>query len=211
MSSLFGISFMELLYRIPAVFIGLSFHEFAHGLAAYYMGDNTAKDNGRLTIDPAAHIDPIGLLMLMVFRFGWAKPVPINPANFKDRKKGIILVSLAGPMINFVLATIALFIYGFVNSRFHIQNEIFDKIIINIYFINIGLGVFNLIPIPPLDGSKILAGLLPERIEYKFYKYEQYSYIILLILIFTRFIDYILSPMFFYAQKVIYAVVSLFL
>ena len=208
---MFGISFMELLYRIPAVFIGFSFHEFAHGLAAYYMGDNTAKDNGRLTIDPAAHIDPIGLLMLIIFRFGWAKPVPINPANFKNRKRGIIIVSIAGPIINFILATLALFIYGFINSRFNIQNEIFDKIIINIYFINIGLGVFNLIPIPPLDGSKILAGLLPERIEYKFYKYEQYSYIVLLILIFTRFIDYILSPMFFYAQKIIYSVVILFL
>ncbi|MCK9216750.1 MAG: site-2 protease family protein [Firmicutes bacterium] len=211
MRILFGISFMELLYRIPAVFIGFSFHEFAHGLAAYYMGDNTAKDNGRLTIDPAAHIDPIGLLMLIIFRFGWAKPVPINPANFKNRKRGIIIVSIAGPIINFILATLALFIYGFINSRFNIQNEIFDKIIINIYFINIGLGVFNLIPIPPLDGSKILAGLLPERIEYKFYKYEQYSYIVLLILIFTRFIDYILSPMFFYAQKIIYSVVILFL
>ncbi len=211
MRVLFGISFMELLYRIPAVFIGFSFHEFAHGLAAYYMGDNTAKDNGRLTIDPAAHIDPIGLLMLLVFRFGWAKPVPINPANFKNRKKGIMLVSLAGPMMNFVLAMIALFIYGFAYTRFNIRNAIFDEIIINIYFINIGLGVFNLIPIPPLDGSKILAGILPEKIEYKFYKYEQYSYIILLILIFTRSIDYILSPMFFYAQKVIYGVVSLFL
>lgn len=208
---LLGINFMELLYRIPAVFIGFSFHEFAHGLAAYYMGDDTAKINGRLTIDPIAHIDPIGLLMLIVFKFGWAKPVPINPANFKNRKMGIILVSLAGPMMNFIIAMTVLFLYGFIYIKFGIQNIIFDKIMINIYFINIGLGVFNLIPFPPLDGSKILAGLLPVKIEYKFYKYEQYSYILLLILIFTNTIDYILSPMFFYAQKAIYDVVSLFL
>lgn len=211
MRFLFGLDFMELLYRLPAVFIGFSFHEFAHGLAAYYLGDDTAKASGRLTVDPAAHIDPMGLLMLIIFRFGWAKPVPINPNNFKNRKKGIILVSLAGPMMNFLIATIVLLLYGFVYIRLGIQNVIFDRIILNIYYINIGLGVFNLIPIPPLDGSKILAGLLPVSIEYKFYKYEQYSYLLLLILLFTNTIDYILGPMFFYAQRAIYFVVSLIL
>ncbi|NLN49715.1 MAG: site-2 protease family protein [Clostridiales bacterium] len=208
---LFGFDIMELLYRLPAVFIGFSFHEFAHGLAAYYLGDDTAKASGRLTLDPAAHIDPMGLLMLILFRFGWAKPVPINPNNFRNRKKGIIIVSLAGPLMNFLIATIVLFIYGFSYIKFGIQNVVFDKIILNIYFINIGLGVFNLIPIPPLDGSKILAGILPTRIEYKFYKYEQYSYLLLLFLIFTNTINYVLSPMFFYAQRAIYYVVNLIL
>ncbi len=208
---LLGIDFMDLLYRIPAVFIGFSFHEFAHGMAAYYMGDDTAKASGRLTLDPAAHIDPMGLLMLIIFRFGWAKPVPINPANFKNRKKGMILVSLAGPLMNFLIATIVLFLYGFIYLKFGIQNIVFDKIMTNIYFINIGLGVFNLIPIPPLDGSKILASALPSRIEYKFYQYEQYSYILLLILIFTNTINYILSPMFYYVQNFIYKLVIMFL
>lgn len=207
---LFGIDFMEMLYRLPAVFIGFSFHEFAHALVAYRMGDDTAKNNGRLTLDPIAHIDPIGILMLIVFKFGWAKPVPINPGNFKKRKQGIILVSLAGPMMNFIVAIISLLMYVLVYFKFGIQNVIFDRIMINIYFINIGLGIFNLIPLPPLDGSKILAGILPVRLEYKFYQYEQYSYILLLILIFTNAIDYILSPMFFYAQKIISNVVSLF-
>ncbi len=201
---------MEMLYRLPAVFVGFSFHEYAHALAAYHMGDNTAKNNGRLTIDPMAHIDPLGILMLIIFKFGWAKPVPINPANFKNRKKGIILVSLAGPMMNFAIAIITLLIYGLMYLKFGIKNVILDRIIINVYFINIGLGIFNLIPLPPLDGSKILAGLLPTKIEYKFYQYEQYSYILLLILIFTNAIDYILGPMFFYAEKIISDVVSIF-
>lgn len=201
---------MEMLYRLPAVFVGFSFHEYAHALAAYHMGDNTAKNNGRLTIDPMAHIDPLGILMLIIFKFGWAKPVPINPANFKNRKKGILLVSLAGPMMNFAIAIITLLIYGLMYLKFGIKNVILDRIIINVYFINIGLGIFNLIPLPPLDGSKILAGLLPTKIEYKFYQYEQYSYILLLILIFTNAIDYILGPMFFYAEKIISDVVSIF-
>ena len=207
---LFDINFMEILYRLPAVFIGFSFHEFAHALVAYRMGDDTAKINGRLTLDPTAHIDPIGILMLILFKFGWAKPVPINPGNFKNRKQGIILVSLAGPMMNFIIAIISLLIYGLVYFKFGIENVIFDRIMINIYFINIGLGIFNLIPLPPLDGSKILAGILPVKLEYKFYQYEQYSYILLLILILTNVIDYILSPMFYYAEKLISSIVSLF-
>lgn len=207
---LFDINFMEILYRLPAVFIGFSFHEFAHALVAYRMGDDTAKINGRLTLDPTAHIDPIGILMLILFKFGWAKPVPINPGNFKNRKQGIILVSLAGPMMNFIIAIISLLTYGLVYFKFGIENVILDGIMINIYFINIGLGIFNLIPLPPLDGSKILAGILPVKLEYKFYQYEQYSYILLLILIFTNVIDYILSPMFYYAEKLISSIVSLF-
>ncbi|MEA4963916.1 MAG: site-2 protease family protein [Lutispora sp.] len=205
-----GIDFMDLLYRLPAVFIGFSFHEFAHALAADAMGDDTARLSGRLTLDPLVHIDPLGIIMLAVFRFGWAKPVPINPLNFKNRKKGMILVSLAGPMMNFIIALAALFIYAILYSKFGFINEIVDNILINIYLINIGLGVFNLIPLPPLDGSKILAGFLPSRFEYKFYSYERYSYLLLLLLIFTDAIDTILGPMFFYAEMGISYIVGLF-
>ncbi|MDD2480829.1 MAG: site-2 protease family protein [Lutispora sp.] len=205
-----GISLMEMLYRLPAVFIGFSFHEFAHALAANAMGDDTAKLSGRLTLDPLSHIDPIGIIMLVLFRFGWAKPVPINPANFSNRKKGIILVSLAGPMMNFLIALITLFVYAALYYKLRFINEIVDSILINIYLINIGLGIFNLIPLPPLDGSKILAGFLPVKLEYSFYRYEHYSYILLLFLIFTNTIDYILGPMFLYAERSISYIVGLF-
>jgi len=106
-----GIDVLSLLYRLPAVFIGFSFHEFAHAYVANLLGDDTAKLRGRMTLDPMAHIDPIGIIMLIIFRFGWAKPVPINPYNFKNRKKGTILVSLAGPVMNFFIAFITLLIY----------------------------------------------------------------------------------------------------
>lgn len=205
-----GINIMDLLYRLPAVFIGFSFHEFAHAMAAYKMGDDTARLSGRLTLDPLAHIDPLGIIMLVLFRFGWAKPVPINPYNFKDRKKGIILVSLAGPMMNFLIAFLSFLILAVLNFKLYFSNEIVDNILFNIYIINIGLGIFNLIPLPPLDGSKILAGFLPSRLEYNFYRYEKYSYLLLLLLIFTNAIDYILGPMFFYAQRAISFFVGLF-
>lgn len=208
---LFNFDFMELLYRLPAVFIGFSFHEYGHALVAYMMGDNTAKNTGRLTLDPMAHVDPMGLLMLILFKFGWAKPVPINPSNFKKRKQGITLVSLAGPFMNFLIAIVTLLIYVLLFFKLGLESIVLNRVIINIYFINIGLGVFNLIPLPPLDGSKILAGILPSKVEYRFYKYEQYSYLLLLILIFTNTIDYILNPMFYYAQLAIASVVSLIL
>lgn len=205
------INIMDLLYRLPAVFIGFSFHEFAHAWAAYKMGDDTARLNGRLTLDPLAHIDPLGIIMLILFRFGWAKPVPINPNNFKNRKKGIILVSLAGPLMNFTIAFFSYMVLAVLNFKLGFMNEILENILIDIYLINIGLGVFNLIPLPPLDGSKILAGFLPGKLEYKFYLYERYSYLLLLLLIFTDVIDYILGPMFFYAQRAISYIAGLFL
>lgn len=198
-----GIDILSLLYRLPAVFIGFSFHEFAHAYVANLLGDNTAKLEGRMTLDPMAHIDPTGIIMLILFRFGWAKPVPINPYNFKNRKKGIILVSLAGPVMNFFIAFIALFIYMTIYYKLGFINKIIENILVNIYFINIGLGIFNLIPLPPLDGSKILVGFLPYKIEYNFFRYERYLYILLILLIFTDSINYILNPMFYGADRVI--------
>lgn len=205
-----GIDVLSLLYRLPAVFIGFSFHEFAHAYVANLLGDDTAKLRGRMTLDPMAHIDPIGIIMLIIFRFGWAKPVPINPYNFKNRKKGTILVSLAGPVMNFFIAFITLLIYMTIYYRLGFMNKIIENILINIYFINIGLGIFNLIPLPPLDGSKILAGFLPNKVEYNFFRYEQYFYILLILLIFTNSINYILGPMFYFVERTISYLVSFF-
>lgn len=187
---------MGILYSLPGIFIGFSFHEFAHALVAYRLGDDTAKAQGRLTLDPTSHIDPMGFIMLVLFRFGWAKPVPVNPLSFKDRKVGMILVSLAGPIMNFTIAFISLLLYSLITYKFKFSNAIVENILYITYLINLNLGVFNLIPLPPLDGSKILAGLLPVKYEYSFYKYEQYSQILLLLLIFTNTIHIVLDPLF---------------
>ena len=149
------------LYRIPALLLALTFHELAHGWIAYRLGDDTAKSHGRLTLNPLAHIDPIGLLALFLVGFGWAKPVPVNPLYFKgDRQRGMLLVGLAGPVTNFILAFITLFIIGALPTAIgavpHIQG-----ILVTTFRYNVLLGVFNLLPIPPLDGSKVLAYFLP--------------------------------------------------
>ncbi|QAT61736.1 MULTISPECIES: site-2 protease family protein [Tissierellales] len=176
---------------LPGLLTAIVFHEFAHGFVAYKLGDPTAKNAGRLTLNPFKHIDLIGFIFLMVFRFGWAKPVPINPNYFKNRKKDTILVSAAGPIINFI---IALFFSLIVSMDIIHNNLILNIVIITIWY-NIMLGLFNLLPLPPLDGSKVLASMLPDKYEYYFYKYEKYLYIILLLLIVTGLIDKILSPL----------------
>lgn len=181
---------MSLLYNLPGLFVAIIFHELAHGLMAYILGDDTAKKAGRLSLNPLKHIDLIGFVFLLLFRFGWAKPVPVNPFNFKNRKRDTILVSLAGPFTNFLIAIIVSFMLVFVKIR----NPILLDILIITLWYNIMLGVFNLLPFPPLDGSKILASLLPSKVEYYFYRYEKYLYLILIILIGTNTIDKILSP-----------------
>lgn len=181
---------MNILYSLPGLLVAIIFHELAHGMAAYALGDNTAKNSGRLTLNPIKHIDPIGFLSMLVFKFGWAKPVPINPFNFKNRKRDTLLVSLAGPVANFIIALIIVFV---LKSNIITNYLAFEMILITLWY-NIMLGVFNLLPFPPLDGSKIIASLLPDKVEYYFYKYEKYFYLILILLIFTNMIDKILSP-----------------
>jgi Zn-dependent protease len=186
----FDFNLHEMLLLLPAIILGLTFHEYMHGQVADLLGDHTARNLGRLTLNPIPHIDPIGFIMLILFKFGWAKPVPINPLNFRgDMKRGILLVSLAGPATNMLLAVAAALIYRVLSG---IQLPYFTEIIFYIIYINVVLAVFNLIPVPPLDGSKILAGLLPGRQEW-LHQLEAYGMIVLIVLIFSGAIGFVFN------------------
>lgn len=188
---MFGdINLQDIIIRTIAVLVAIIPHEMAHGYAAYLCGDETAKNDGRLSLNPLHHLDPIGTICLIFFKFGWAKPVMINPNNFRDRKKGTFFVSIAGVLTNFILAIISVIIMK------HIRlNDFVFELFMNIFWFNIVLGVFNLIPIPPLDGSKLLFSFLPLKYEYYLIKYEKYGYIILLLLIMSNNLDKIIIPM----------------
>lgn len=190
----FGSSITTMAATLLAVLLAITFHETAHGFVAYKLGDPTAKNQGRLTLNPIAHLDPIGALMMFVAGFGWAKPVPVNPFYFEgDRNKGMMLVSIAGPLTNLVLSFLAYFIYaageGFWDIPF-LNVFLTQMILLNVY-----LAIFNLIPIPPLDGSKILAGFLPRNMAYQYLNtVEQYGFLILMVLIIFNITDMILVP-----------------
>lgn len=184
----------DMIFRIPALLITLTIHEYAHARMAVALGDPTPRVLGRMTLNPIAHLDPLGLIMMWLFKFGWAKPVPINPGNFRDSRKGIILVSLAGPVSNIVLALLTaivivlLSIFGLVNSEW-------AKVLWLTYSYNIVFAVFNLLPLPPLDGSKVVASLLPGRQAYAFERLEAYGPWILLALVYLGVIGKITRPL----------------
>ena len=172
---------------IPAL-LCITIHELCHGYVAYKLGDNTAKNAGRLTLNPIKHIDIMGLLAMVVFKFGWAKPVPINMNNFKNPKTGMAITALAGPVSNLLLAVLILFIYGFVFiplSKAGNAGTVLLEMLRTTAYLSCMLAIFNIIPIPPLDGSKILFSLLPEREYYKLMQYERYGMILLLVIIVT--------------------------
>ncbi len=176
---------INLLICLPGILIGLSFHEFAHAFAAYKMGDNTARNMGRMTVNPFAHLDLFGFLSLLFLGFGWAKPVPVNSRNFKGNiRVADIIVSLAGIVMNFLLAMLFMFLYYLLNITFGINHAVVNSLIISAVSINLSLMVFNLIPIPPLDGSHILEDLLIKRIGPKpFMLMRQYSMYMLIVLL----------------------------
>ena len=177
----FGIT--SLLYSLPGIIAALTIHEFSHALAAFAMGDDTAKQYGRLTLNPVAHMDPLGFLCLVVTRrFGWAKPVPVNDLNFKNRKKGMLLVSLAGPLSNFITAMLIAVIYTIFYNK---MGGAVRGILQIAYIINLSICAFNLLPIPPLDGSKIL-DVFNQQAEVFVRKYAVYSNILMLLLIFPE-------------------------
>ncbi len=181
---------MSLLILVFCVLLSLTVHELFHGLAAYWLGDKTAKSSGRLTLNPLYHLEPMGALCLFLFGFGWARPVPVNPWNFKHKKAGMVLTSLAGPLSNFVLAFLAqlgmvlILNLPIIHEGFGLSLAMVCVIICQyLVAINLGLGLFNLIPIPPLDGSKILNAILPAHIYFKIMEWERYGFILLIILI----------------------------
>lgn len=184
-------SVQELMLLLPGILIGLTFHEFAHGWVADRLGDSTARKQGRLTLNPLAHLDPVGFVMLILFRFGWAKPVPVNPFNLRgDPTRSMMLVSLAGPASNLLLAFILALLLGLGVAGLIPYGNL---LIFYALQINVILALFNLIPVPPLDGSKILAGLLPGQAHF-IYQLEKYGFIILIILLFTGVLGKVLWP-----------------
>ncbi len=193
LDSLFSPGF-DMLYRIPALLIALVFHEYAHARVADHLGDPTSRHLGRLTLNPLNHLDPIGTLVFFIAGFGWAKPVPINPLNFRgNRRQGLVLVSLAGPLTNLAIAFLTVVLLELQLASQFYNVHLFRVMQITMQF-NIFLAVFNMIPVPPLDGSKVLAGILPRQYDHIFLQLEQYGMLILLFLIFTRTIERILIP-----------------
>ncbi|MDD2400998.1 MAG: site-2 protease family protein [Clostridia bacterium] len=192
----------EIIILLPTILLALSIHEFSHGYVAYKLGDPTPEHQGRLTLNPLAHLDPVGTLLLVFAHFGWAKPVMVNPMNFKgDKQRGMLYVALAGPVSNIILALIGAILYNFVYGY-----EYWDEMVRYFVIINVNLAVFNLIPVPPLDGSKILAGLLPRDMQGIIYKLEMYGPIILILLFVTNLIDIILVPM---SSTLLHVIVSI--
>ena len=172
------------LLRVAAVFLCLTVHETCHGLAAYALGDPTAKSMHRLSLNPLRHIDWLGLAMMLTLGFGWAKPVPVDPRYFKRPKEGMAMTALAGPASNFLLAALLLIICKAINLYMPYTafwNE-FYGFCISAALLSVGLGLFNLIPIPPLDGSKVLAAFLPDRLYGTLMRYERYGLLVLLAL-----------------------------
>lgn len=180
---------LSLLISVPGLLLCLSLHELAHGYAAYRLGDPTAKNAGRLTLDPLSHLDPVGTICLLFFHVGWAKPVPINTRYFKNPRRDIALVSLAGPLSNFLLAAVLLFVRQFLIFSMVTPVFVLGMMVHYAAVMSIGLGVFNLIPVPPLDGSKILFSFLPWQQAAKYVKYEQYIQFGLLVLLFVGVLD----------------------
>ena len=186
---MFEFDFTQILLGIPGLIIAMTFHEYAHARAAVALGDFTPRLMGRLTLDPRAHIDPVGLIMLFLVRFGWAKPVMVNPSNFRQPKRDDILVSVAGPAMNLLLGFIAFYAMLLIRSH-NIDVSPITYGIIQMIFI------YNMLPIPPLDGSHILRNLLPPDLAYRYQSLERYSILIMLVFIATPVLSVVLMPLF---------------
>ncbi len=214
MAATFNEWLQETLYYLPALLIALSVHEAAHAYTAYKLGDTSQKAQGRLSLSPLAHIDPIGFIFMLVFKFGWGKPVVMDDRNFKNRRKGVMLVALAGPLSNIILAFIftiilkLLDIFGVlaIMSNSSIGSILYVMLLYMIGF-NVMFGVFNLIPLPPFDGAKVLTYFLPRKAKEWMDRLEQYSVWILIFLMVTDVYQIIITP----AYNFIYWLIALIL
>lgn len=184
-----------MLYTAPAVLLAITFHEYAHGYMAYRLGDSTAKYDGRLTLNPFKHLDVFGTLCLLVFHVGWAKPVRVNIRNLKSVRRDMVLIALAGPLTNFLLAFVSIFCYGLFYKYGSGSNAALNYLGMVCYYsgiVNVGLGVFNLIPVPPLDGSNVVRELIPGA-EALYRKIGRYSGLVLMALLVFGFLSVPLS------------------
>jgi Zn-dependent protease len=169
-----------IIFAIPSILIASTIHEYAHGLAAFKMGDPTAKAAGRLTLNPIPHIDPLGALCMVLFRFGWSKPVPINEYNFEKRELGTAITALAGPVSNLLVAGLLALVNFFFAPDLM---TLWGSFLLTFTIINLALAFFNLLPLPPLDGHKIVRAVLPRKVRYYWEQLEKFSIILLIILI----------------------------
>lgn len=186
-----------ILSSLIVIFLTLPVHEYAHGWTAVKLGDPTPRYQGRLSLSPFAHIDYIGALCIILFGFGWARPVQVNSFNFRNPKKDMAITALAGPVSNIIMATVAMLITNAIKALAPVVTVTL-YVFYFFYFIaqiNISLAVFNLIPIPPLDGSRLLSALLPDRIYYKIMRYERYFFILLIGLLYLGVLDGVLSTL----------------
>ncbi|MGM0502263.1 MAG: site-2 protease family protein [Bacillota bacterium] len=196
---------VQYILLLPLLLLSLSWHEYAHGKTADLLGDPTPRQTGRLTLNPLAHLSLLGTLVLLITRrFGWAKPVQINPRNFKNRKQGMMLVGLAGPAANVLLATVLGIIFNLFGGL--LTNFVEQRVLV-IFFglgiaINLGLAIFNLIPVPPLDGSKIMEGLIPKGNEKIIRNLEAYGPFFLLLFVFMGWIRFVINPLFYLAAQI---------
>ncbi len=215
---MFDFNITTIIANIPALLIGFAFHEYAHAWVADRLGDPTPRSQGRLTLNPFVHLDLFGTLMALLYRFGWAKPVMTNPQYYRgDKRRGQIMVSLAGSIMNLFMAFLAMLLW--VLTMLWFQGSEWSGIISLVFqstvLMNLGLGIFNLLPIPPLDGFGVLRGLLPEQFDPQLEMLEQYGMIILIVLLFTDILGKILSPavigIFYAYQKIISLILTPFL
>ena len=189
------LDFASMIYRIPALLFAISIHEYAHAQCADSMGDPTARYMGRLTFNPLAHLDPIGAILLVVAGFGWAKGVPINVNNFRNRREGILKVSFAGPAANLFLCFVAAFMMAFL-GKMHMLSDGLYRFLFWMQLYNVWFAFFNLIPVPPLDGSRIMSELLPAKQSWQFNEIvDRYGFDILIALVFTGITGMIINPL----------------